>query len=111
MGLFDFELSDTTPERQTLHDVSFDEGRTWKTELLTPTEVLQLRMDGYATRPHVRDRTIIFTPANSADPIMMTIPVPTDRDAEEYIDELLDGMLNEFLRYNSEWEFAETNRS
>lgn len=35
----------------------------------------------------------------------MMIPVPSDRDTEEYIDEFLDNMLNDDLRYNTEWNF------
>lgn len=37
----------------------------------------------------------------------MIIPIPEDRDSEEYIDELLDGILNEDLRYNVEWGFVD----
>lgn len=37
----------------------------------------------------------------------MIIPVPDGRDAEEYIDELLDGILCEDLRYNAEWHFTD----
>ena len=37
----------------------------------------------------------------------MVIPVPTDRDDEEYIDELLDGILNNEVRYNIEWDFVD----
>ena len=36
----------------------------------------------------------------------MMIPVPSNRDKEEYIDEFLDNMLNEDLRYNTEWNYA-----
>lgn len=53
------------------------------------------------------EREILLYLANSVRPVRMAIYVPTDRDPEEYIDEFLDGMLNEFLRYNCEWEFAE----
>lgn len=41
-----------------------------------------------------------FSPA-----IRMEIDVPKDRDAEEYIDELLDSILNDEFKYNCEWEF------
>ena len=37
----------------------------------------------------------------------MIIPIPTDRDDEEYIDELLDGILSTELRYNVEWDFVD----
>ena len=38
--------------------------------------------------------------------ITMEISIPNGRDDEEYIDELLDGILAEDLRYNAEWDFA-----
>ena len=34
----------------------------------------------------------------------MTINVPSYRDKEEYIDEFLDGLLNEDLKYNCDWK-------
>lgn len=37
----------------------------------------------------------------------MIISIPEGRDAEEYIDELLDAILNEDLRYNAEWDFID----
>ena len=37
----------------------------------------------------------------------MIVSVPESRDAEEYIDELLDGILNEDLKYNVEWDFVD----
>ena len=37
----------------------------------------------------------------------MEITIPKDRDAEEYIDELLDGILNDEFRYNAEWDFCD----
>lgn len=37
----------------------------------------------------------------------MIIPVPTERDAEEYIDELLDGVLADEFRYHVEWDFVD----
>lgn len=39
-------------------------------------------------------RTIWVKPSTFAPEFEMIIPVPTDRDDEEYIDELLDGILN-----------------
>ena len=35
---------------------------------------------------------------------VMEIEVPNNRDSEEYIDQFLDGILNENMRYNCEWE-------
>lgn len=37
--------------------------------------------------------------------IVITIDVPCDEDAETYIDEFLDNILNENLRYNCDWNF------
>ena len=39
--------------------------------------------------------------------IVIGLEVPENRDAEEYIDELLDFMLNKNLRYNADWEFVD----
>lgn len=44
-----------------------------------------------------------FTPT-----IVMEIKIPHDRNAEEYIDELLEGILAEEFRYNAEWNFIST---
>ena len=41
-----------------------------------------------------------------APTIIMEITIPDNRDAEEYIDELLDSMLVDEFRYNAEWDFA-----
>ena len=49
---------------------------------------------------------ISFCPGNSDLPVLMEITVPQDCDPEEYIDGYLDGMLNDFLRYNSDWDFV-----
>lgn len=40
-----------------------------------------------------------------APTVTMEINVPENRDAEEYIDELLGSMLNDEFKYNCEWEF------
>ena len=42
---------------------------------------------------------------NTKPSAYMMIPVPPDRDKEEYIDEFLDNMLNVDLRYNTEWNY------
>ena len=52
-------------------------------------------------------RTIWVKPSCFASEFEMVIPVPTDRDDEEYIDELLDGILNNEVRYNIEWDFVD----
>ena len=49
-------------------------------------------------------RTILVRPSCLAPEFEIIISVPEDRDAEEYIDELLDSILNEDLRYNVEWD-------
>ena len=41
-----------------------------------------------------------------APTVVMEITVPEDRDAEEYIDELLDSVLSDEFRYNVEWDFV-----
>ena len=40
-----------------------------------------------------------------APTVVMEIKIPKDRDAEEYIDELLETILAEDFRYNAEWNF------
>ena len=41
-----------------------------------------------------------------APTIVMEIPIPIDRDKEEYIDELLESILSEEFQYNAEWDFV-----
>lgn len=105
MGLYDFNINDSEPEHKKLYDVSADKGKTWKKQYLTPTEILQHKMAGYVIRSGFSDKTIALYPGMSATPVVMTISIPADRDAEEYIDEYLDGLLSDFVRYNCEWEF------
>ncbi len=52
-------------------------------------------------------RTILVKSSCFAPEFEMIISVPEDRDTEEYIDELLDGILNDDLRYNTEWDFID----
>ena len=52
-------------------------------------------------------RTIWVKPSTIAREIEMINPVPTDRDDEEYIDELLDGILNDEFRFNIAWDFVD----
>lgn len=52
-------------------------------------------------------RTIWVKSSCFASEFEMIIPIPTDRDDEEYIDELLDGILNNEVRYNIEWDFVD----
>lgn len=52
-------------------------------------------------------RTIWVKLSTFAPEFEMIISVPTDRDDEEYIDELLDGILNDEFRYNIEWDFVD----
>ena len=51
-------------------------------------------------------KQIRVIPSCFAPEFLMDISVPPDRDAEEYIDELLDSILSEEFRYNCEWEFV-----
>lgn len=53
------------------------------------------------------DQTIALYLGMSTTPVIITISVPMNRDAEEYIDEYLDGLLSDFVRYNCEWEFKQ----
>lgn len=50
--------------------------------------------------------TIWVKPSCFAPEFKMIIDVPNDWDTEEYINELLDGILNDDLRYNCEWDFV-----
>lgn len=52
-------------------------------------------------------RTIWAKPSCFAPEFEMIIPVPEERDAEEYIDELLDAILSDEFRYNVEWDFVD----
>ena len=51
-------------------------------------------------RTEIRIKPSCFLPM-----LEMTVYVPKDRDAEEYIDELLEAMLKEDLTFNVEWDF------
>lgn len=53
------------------------------------------------------ERTIWIKPSSFAPEFKMIIHVPKGRDDEEYIDELLDGILNDEFRYNAEWDFID----
>lgn len=52
-------------------------------------------------------RTILVKPSCFAPEFEMIIPIPDNRDAEEYIDELLDAILADEFRYNVEWDFVD----
>ena len=52
-------------------------------------------------------RTIWIKPSCFAPELEMIIPIPDNRDAEEYIDELLDAILADEFRYNVEWDFVD----
>lgn len=53
-------------------------------------------------------KTILVKPSCFVSEFEMTISVPKNWDPEEYINELLDGILNEDLKYNTEWDFADS---
>lgn len=57
--------------------------------------------------PDIVKRTIWIKPSSFSPEFEMIIPIPTDRDDEEYIDELLDGILSAEFRYNAEWNFVD----
>lgn len=52
-------------------------------------------------------RTICIKPSCFVPEFEMIIPVPAERDTEEYIDELLDGILSDEFRCNVEWDFVD----
>ena len=52
-------------------------------------------------------RTILVKPSCFAPEFEMIIPVPEARDAEEYIEELLEGILTDEFRCNAEWYFVD----
>lgn len=52
-------------------------------------------------------RTIWVKPSCFTPIFEMIIPVPECRDDEEYIDELLDGILTDGFQYNIEWDFVD----
>lgn len=51
-------------------------------------------------------RTIWVKSSCFAPEFEIIILIPTDRD-DEYIDELLDGILSTEFRYNVEWDFID----
>ena len=58
-----------------------------------------------------RQRTIWVKPSCFVPKFEMSIQIPEIRDDEEYIDELLDGILNNEFRYNAEWDFTDAGDS
>lgn len=52
-------------------------------------------------KKHIRAKLSCFAPE-----IEMIIPVPKERDSEEYIDELLESILNDEFRLNCDWDFV-----
>lgn len=55
----------------------------------------------------MKKRTIWVKPSCFAPEFEMIIPIPEDRDSEEYIEEMLDSILNDEFRYNVEWDFVD----
>jgi hypothetical protein len=51
-------------------------------------------------------KRIELTVSCFAPTVIMEIAIPSNRDAEEYIDEFLDGILADEFKYNAEWEFV-----
>lgn len=52
-----------------------------------------------------KELKIIVKPSCFSPEFEMIVSVPNDRGAEEYIDDLLDGILKDEFRYNVEWYF------
>lgn len=52
-------------------------------------------------------RTILVKPSWFIPEFEMIIPIPEDRDAEEYIDALLEAVLSDESHYNVEWYFVD----
>ena len=50
-------------------------------------------------------RRISVKPSAFAPEFEVIISIPNQYDAEEYIDQLLDGILAEDFKYNIEWDF------
>ena len=101
------------------HEIRYSEdgiGKTISVECCAGTKEMdacgchgnKLCCDFYPEKRRVErtEKTIQLYPGTSAEPVTITIRVPNDRDAEEYIDEYLDGLLSDCVRYNCEWEFA-----
>lgn len=59
-----------------------------------------------ALTPAAMSRTIWMQTSCFAPTVKVTIDIPKDRDAEEYIDEFLDAILSEEARANCEWDFV-----
>lgn len=55
----------------------------------------------------MKRRTILVEPSCFAPEFEMIIRIPENRDDEEYIDELLDGILSNDFKYNAEWNFVD----
>lgn len=55
----------------------------------------------------VERKTILIKASSFAPEFKMIISIPEERDDEEYIDELLDRILVDELRYDVEWDFME----
>ena len=52
-------------------------------------------------------RTISVTPSCFHPIFEMIISIPEDQDPCNYIDTLLNDILNEDLKYNAEWDFID----
>jgi len=52
-------------------------------------------------------RHISVSPCCFVPDFDMMIDVPNNQDDESYIDEFLDSIFNDNVRYNTEWEFVD----
>lgn len=50
--------------------------------------------------------TVILKPSRFIPSCKVAVTVPDGRDVEEYIDEYLDAILSDDIRFNAEWEIA-----
>lgn len=52
-------------------------------------------------------RTILVKPSCFAPEFEMIVRVPENRESYEYIDKLLNGIMNDEFYYNVEWDFVD----
>lgn len=52
-------------------------------------------------------RTIVVKFSYDLPDIEMIIPIPFEVDTEEYIDKLLEAILDDKFKYGAEWDFSD----
>lgn len=73
---------------------------------VSPAQVAEDILSSIDLRNECHARPIAVKPSCFHPEFCMVITIPGDRDDEEYIDELLDSILNEDIKFNIEWEFV-----